>query len=141
MPLYEFVCQSCDSEFEMIVSFSATESPACPTCKANDVQRKMGLPAIHFKGSGWYINDSKKSKDTVVGGGKEEASDNKNSDKESKSDGNSESESKTEKASTDTKSESTTKSSSDSSSSDSSSSDSSSKEKAKNPQKSMKSDK
>jgi hypothetical protein len=24
----------------------------------------MGRPAIHFKGSGWYINDSKKSSDT-----------------------------------------------------------------------------
>lgn len=129
MPLYEFVCQSCDSEFEMIVSFSATEMPNCPECDASGVQRKMGLPAIHFKGSGWYINDSKKTKDSVVGsGGKESTSDNNASEKESKSDGNSDS--KTEKSTSDTKSESTSKSSGDSGS----------KEKAKKPKKSTKSD-
>lgn len=75
VPLYDFVCQKCDNEFEMIVSFSAKTMPACPNCDADQVERKMGLPAIHFKGSGWYINDSKKSKDASSSNNKKEDSD------------------------------------------------------------------
>ena len=59
MPIYEFVCQQCGNEFEKIVSFSDTNIPHCPSCNRPDVKRLMGKPAIHFKGSGWYINDSK----------------------------------------------------------------------------------
>jgi putative FmdB family regulatory protein len=61
MPIYEFICDSCGHEFERIVSFSAATAPACPACEASDVKRRMSKPAIHFKGSGWYITDSKKS--------------------------------------------------------------------------------
>ncbi len=61
MPIYEFVCQSCANEFEKIQSFSDSSVPACPKCSSNNVERQLGRPAIHFKGSGWYINDSKKA--------------------------------------------------------------------------------
>lgn len=60
MPIYEFVCGDCGHEFEKILSFSATTAPACTSCGAANVTRQMGRPAIHFKGSGWYITDSKK---------------------------------------------------------------------------------
>ncbi|MBX2998124.1 MAG: zinc ribbon domain-containing protein [Caldilineaceae bacterium] len=59
MPIYEFVCESCTYEFEKIVSFSATVAPTCPVCAGDEVKRRMSKPAIHFKGSGWYITDSK----------------------------------------------------------------------------------
>jgi putative FmdB family regulatory protein len=60
MPIYEFICESCDHEFERILSFSAVDLPACPACAASSVKRRLSKPAIHFKGSGWYITDSKK---------------------------------------------------------------------------------
>ncbi len=59
MPIYEFVCQNCGNEFEKIQSFSHTIAPVCPKCQSAEVQRQMSRPAIHFKGSGWYITDSK----------------------------------------------------------------------------------
>jgi len=59
MPIYEFVCGECGHEFEKILSFSAA-TPACVKCGAANVERQVGRPAIHFKGSGWYITDSKK---------------------------------------------------------------------------------
>lgn len=69
MPIYEFVCQSCGSEFEQIRSFSDNSVPTCSVCGSEQVVRRMGRPAIHFKGSGWYITDSKKSgKESAVGG-------------------------------------------------------------------------
>ena len=61
MPIYEFSCQSCGNEFEHIQSFSDTSVPGCAKCGSAQVVRRMGRPAIHFKGSGWYITDSKKS--------------------------------------------------------------------------------
>lgn len=61
MPIYEFVCQSCGHEFEQILSFSDTSTPACGNCQSEKVVRRVGRPAIHFKGSGWYITDSRKS--------------------------------------------------------------------------------
>ncbi len=60
MPIYEFVCKDCGSSFEKRVAFTATTTPACGSCSSDNVQRQFSAPAIHFKGSGWYINDSKK---------------------------------------------------------------------------------
>ena len=59
MPIYEFACQDCGHEFEKIQSFSDSSTPACPNCQGVHVQRRLSAPAIHFKGSGWYITDSK----------------------------------------------------------------------------------
>ena len=59
MPIYDFICQSCGSEFEKLVSFSNESAVICPKCQSSEVERQMGLPAIHVKGSGWYITDSK----------------------------------------------------------------------------------
>lgn len=67
MPIYEFVCQNCGHEFEKILSFSAQTTPSCAVCQSTQVVRQMGRPAIHFKGSGWYINDSKTNKDSANG--------------------------------------------------------------------------
>jgi len=65
MPLYEFVCQDCGTNFEKVVSFTATSTLVCTACDSTEVKRKMSAPAIHFKGSGWYITDSKKSSSTT----------------------------------------------------------------------------
>ena len=59
MPIYEFACQDCSYEFEKIQSFSDSSTPDCPNCQGRHVLRRMSAPAIHFKGSGWYITDSK----------------------------------------------------------------------------------
>lgn len=69
MPIYEFSCQSCGAQFEHMQSFSVTTFPACPSCHSILVERKLSRPAIHFKGSGWYITDSKNSdKRGAIGG-------------------------------------------------------------------------
>ena len=60
MPIYELACKECGHQYERIVSFSSTVLPACPTCSSVEVTRLLSQPAIHFKGSGWYITDSKK---------------------------------------------------------------------------------
>lgn len=70
MPIYEFACQDCGHEFEKIQSFSDSSAPACPNCQGLHVLRRLSSPAIHFKGSGWYITDSKVSSKASATGGK-----------------------------------------------------------------------
>ena len=60
MPLYEYYCNRCHIDFEVRRSFSATGTPECPVCHDNaHVTRKFSPPAIVFKGSGFYVNDSR----------------------------------------------------------------------------------
>jgi len=68
MPIYEFACNDCGTKFEKRVSFSATDAPPCDSCESENVQRLLSAPAIHFKGSGWYINDSKKASNGAASG-------------------------------------------------------------------------
>ena len=63
MPLYEFTCTHCSEHFEQILSFSMTEAPACPHCRSTATQRLMSMPAIHFKGSGFYKTDNANGKE------------------------------------------------------------------------------
>jgi putative FmdB family regulatory protein len=56
MPLYEYVCDACGHRFEVIQKFSDAPIEACPSC-GGAVRKLLSSPAIHFKGTGWYITD------------------------------------------------------------------------------------
>ena len=60
MPIYEFICTDCHDSFEQLLSYSATQEPACPACGSEQARRKLSAPAIHFKGSGFYLTESRK---------------------------------------------------------------------------------
>jgi putative FmdB family regulatory protein len=57
MPLYEYKCQACHQRFEVIRKFSDSDLEVCTLCGGGPVERLLSSPAIHFKGSGWYITD------------------------------------------------------------------------------------
>lgn len=44
MPLYEYVCRACHREFEELVMDK--RDPACPRCKAEDVQRVLSCHSV-----------------------------------------------------------------------------------------------
>jgi putative FmdB family regulatory protein len=56
MPLYEYLCESCGLTFEVIHKFSDAPVETCKHCSGK-VRRLLSAPAIHFKGTGWYITD------------------------------------------------------------------------------------
>ncbi len=56
MPLYEYECQVCGERFERIQRVDAEPVTSCPSC-GGAVHRLMGVPALQFKGSGWYVTD------------------------------------------------------------------------------------
>lgn len=59
MPIYEYVCDSCDHQFEIQQSMQDNPLTECPKC-SGQVRRVFGLNSVIFKGSGFYCTDSKK---------------------------------------------------------------------------------
>lgn len=57
MPTYEYVCTSCQYEFEAFQKMSEEPLKECPRCKG-PVRRKIsGGSGLLFKGQGFYITD------------------------------------------------------------------------------------
>ncbi|MCQ3930289.1 MAG: zinc ribbon domain-containing protein [Chloroflexi bacterium] len=68
MPLYAYQCRACGHEFETRQSFHDAPLTDCPNCQTeNAVFRVIQAAGVVFKGSGWYITDSKGKKDSVLG--------------------------------------------------------------------------
>jgi putative FmdB family regulatory protein len=55
--LYEYRCEACEHQFEIIQKFSDDPISVCPSCGQGPVVKLLSTPAIQFKGSGWYITD------------------------------------------------------------------------------------
>jgi putative FmdB family regulatory protein len=61
MPTYEYECKKCGNTFDLFQSMADEPVKICPTC-GGDVRRLInGGTGIIFKGSGFYINDSRKT--------------------------------------------------------------------------------
>ena len=56
MPLYEYQCRRCKHRFERIQLFSDPILKSCPKC-GGTVDQLLSAPAVHFKGSGFYVTD------------------------------------------------------------------------------------
>ncbi len=62
MPLYEYECQICGRRLEIIQKFSDDPLTECPKC-CGALEKVLSAPAVHFKGSGWYITDYARKND------------------------------------------------------------------------------
>lgn len=51
MPIYEYVCCECKTEFEELV-FSQDEVPPCPKCSSTKVEKLMSACAVQTEGGG-----------------------------------------------------------------------------------------
>lgn len=60
MPTYHYRCTDCGHEFDQVQRFSDDALTICPSC--NGTIRRVFHPAgVVFKGSGWYVTDSRPS--------------------------------------------------------------------------------
>ena len=65
MPIYEYKCDKCGKIFEEHQSIHDKAITECKHCKGS-VKRVFHAAGIVFKGSGFYVNDSKKSAKPAV---------------------------------------------------------------------------
>lgn len=63
MPIYDYTCDVCSHRFEARQGFHDDPLTECPQCSGR-VRRIIHPSGVIFKGSGWYITDSRKSNST-----------------------------------------------------------------------------
>jgi putative FmdB family regulatory protein len=60
MPTYHYRCSSCGHSFDAFQKFSEDPLTDCPQCEGS-IRRVIQPVGVVFKGSGWYITDSRSS--------------------------------------------------------------------------------
>jgi putative FmdB family regulatory protein len=77
MPTYHYRCSDCGHSFDFFQKFADDPLTECPEC-GGPIRRVPQPVGIVFKGSGWYVNDSrdaKKSTSTTATDSSEKKSD------------------------------------------------------------------
>jgi len=57
MPIYEYSCTSCGSEWEEIQRITEDPITVCPECGQPKAHRLISQTSFILKGSGWYVTD------------------------------------------------------------------------------------
>jgi putative FmdB family regulatory protein len=70
MPTYSYQCDMCGHQFDQFQRFSEDPLTDCPACEGS-VRRIIQPVGVVFKGSGWYITDSRKTSESGSNGAKE----------------------------------------------------------------------
>ena len=70
MPTYEYKCVNCGIRFEKRQRFDEDPIKKCPHCQC-EVQRVFHSAPIIFKGSGFYVTDSRNPEPIKQAPGKE----------------------------------------------------------------------
>src|SRR5688572_26064145 len=65
VPTYEYKCSGCGHRYETREGFDSSPTQSCPNCGAI-AKRILFPPPIVFKGSGFYITDSRKGDRVTV---------------------------------------------------------------------------
>lgn len=59
MPRYDFKCGECNTVEERVKSFYDDSPEICAICNT-EMNRQLSMPAVQFKGSGFYSTDNRK---------------------------------------------------------------------------------
>jgi putative FmdB family regulatory protein len=85
MPIYDYRCDHCGHVFSAVQSFSDEALEKCPNC-GKKPRRLLSMPAIVFKGSGWYKTDSRPAERGSTDGAASSDKDKKETKSETKGD-------------------------------------------------------
>ena len=66
MPIYEYVCNNCGHETDIIQKLSDPEIITCPECNTENFNKMVSAPSFRLKGTGWYETDFKNPKKTAT---------------------------------------------------------------------------
>ncbi|PKN46840.1 MAG: transcriptional regulator [Deltaproteobacteria bacterium HGW-Deltaproteobacteria-17] len=59
MPLYEYHCNHCNADTEVLQDLGDPPLASCPKCKNADIHKKISVSSFRLTGSGWYETDFK----------------------------------------------------------------------------------
>lgn len=100
MPTYEYECRSCGHRFDQFQNMSDDPLQVCPSCGETALKRLVGGGiGIIFKGSGFYVNDSKSESSAAKKSGSKSENETSASSTESSSGSSESATSSTEKSS------------------------------------------
>src|SRR5438477_7928131 len=71
MPIYTYECENCGQRFDAKQSFNDAALTICPTCEGK-IHRVIQPVGVVFKGSGFYITDSRGKQTLATSGAKKE---------------------------------------------------------------------
>ncbi len=63
MPFYEYQCQACGAQVEVLQKISDAPLKKCPECGKSQLQKLISAPSFRLAGGGWYETDFKTDKD------------------------------------------------------------------------------
>ena len=63
MPIYEYTCDSCGEDFELLVRGSDT--PSCPECQGTELTRRISLPRVHSETTHSLAMRAAKRRDSI----------------------------------------------------------------------------
>ncbi|MBL0939557.1 MAG: zinc ribbon domain-containing protein [Gemmatimonadaceae bacterium] len=69
MPIFDFVCTSCQHTFEVLVRGS--QVPACPACGSEALEKQLTLPAIKTSSTHGQAMAAAKRRDKIQGAERE----------------------------------------------------------------------
>lgn len=61
MPIYEYRCEKCGHQLEVIQKMSDTPLTDCPECGKAALTKLISAAGFQLKGTGWYQTDFKNS--------------------------------------------------------------------------------
>jgi putative FmdB family regulatory protein len=73
MPIYEYKCKKCGSEFEVFKKITDPDEKNCKFCNG-PVSKLISLSSFQLQGSGWYVTDYAGKKPKAENAKKEEGS-------------------------------------------------------------------
>ena len=69
MPFYEYQCQNCGHELEVLQKMSDDPLVTCPACQHDTLKKKISAAGFRLKGSGWYETDFKSGNNKQLASG------------------------------------------------------------------------
>jgi putative FmdB family regulatory protein len=61
MPFYEYQCDACGHDVEVLQKMSDAPLTDCPACGKPELRKLISAAGFRLKGGGWYESDFKKS--------------------------------------------------------------------------------
>ena len=71
MPIYGYICKSCEHTLDALQKMADDPLVDCPSCGEPELKRTLSAPRFRLKGQGWYETDFKKDNQRNLHGDKE----------------------------------------------------------------------